>query len=269
MFTKLFSSIITSSIWNEDNNTRLVWITMLAMANKNGYVAASTGGLAHEARVSREDCELALKVLTSPDKDSRSKEFEGRRVEVVDGGFQLLNHPKYRAMRSEEERKEYMKSYMVEYRRTKTVNNFVNNVSVCKPPLAAVSQSRSRSEAEADTEAIKTVPVKNDSYSPSFETFWTSYPKRTGKGEAWKSWKKLKPNDDLISKINVSLNAQKSNPQWLKDDGQFIPNPATWLNQRRFEDEPVTISALSKKPFDHSWPEFTKNKFASPESDED
>lgn len=141
---------------------------MLAMANKHGYVSASVGGLAHEARVSREDCESALKVLTSPDKDSRSKEFDGRRIEIVDGGFQLLNHPKYRAMRSEEERKEYMKAYMIEYRaRTKNVNNFVNNVSECKPPLAkaeADTEADTEAEAEADKKKIIHICVLEDKF---------------------------------------------------------------------------------------------------------
>lgn len=146
MFTKLFSSITTSSIWNEDNSTRIVWITMLAMADKTGYVSASVGGLAHESRVSKEECEKALTVLKNPDIDSRSKEFEGKRIEIVDGGFQLLNHAKYRAMRSHEERKEYMKSYMKEYRESRKQD--VNNVSKCKPPLTAVNRSRSRAEAE-------------------------------------------------------------------------------------------------------------------------
>lgn len=153
---------------------------MLALANRQGYVAASVGGLAHEARVDRETCEKALKVLSSKDEDSRSKEFEGRRIEVVEGGFQLLNYEKYRSMRAEEDRREYMKTYMVEYRRTKNVSKKVNNVSECKPslsavnrskpPLAAVSPSRGRGEAEAE----ETQNREKESSSPlsKFNALW-------------------------------------------------------------------------------------------------
>lgn len=191
MFTKLFSSITTSSIWNEDNNTRILWVTMLAMSNKDGYVSASVGGLAHEARISKDDCEKSLQVLSSPDDDSRSKEFDGRRIEVVDGGFQLLNHGKYRAMRSEEERKEYMKSYMAEYRRTKTVNNSVNNVSVCKPALTAVNRrkpplAQAEAEAEADKEEF-TIPEKMLS-NLQFNETWIKWMEYRKKKKACKDW---------------------------------------------------------------------------------
>jgi len=39
----------------------------------------------------------------------------------------------------------------------------------------------------------------------------------------------------------TALETQKASEKWLKDNGQYIPNPATWLNQRRWEDEPMWI----------------------------
>ena len=44
-------------------------------------------------------------------------------------------------------------------------------------------------------------------------------------------------SSELLETIISQLNQSKSNPQWQKDEGQFIPHPATWLNQRRWEDE--------------------------------
>jgi len=73
------------------------------------------------------------------------------------------------------------------------------------------------------------------SYSEEFEVFWKAYPKKTGKGEANKIWKKL--NVPLQTVLNA-LDWQKKSKDWLKDNGQFIPMPATYLNQRRFDDEP-------------------------------
>ena len=89
-FTKLFSSIVMSSIWSEDDKTRIMWVTMLAMADAQGHVEASVPGLAYTARVSLEDCERALGILSSPDPYSRTKEAEGRRIRVVDGGWSIL-----------------------------------------------------------------------------------------------------------------------------------------------------------------------------------
>lgn len=104
-FTKLFSSITDSTVWDEDSDTRIVWITMLAMADKDGYVGASVTGLAARARVSK-DCVLAaLEKFMSPDVYSRTKDHEGRRVLEVDRGWQLLNHKAFREKRDAEFRR--------------------------------------------------------------------------------------------------------------------------------------------------------------------
>lgn len=85
---------------------------MLAMSDKSGCVYASIPGLAHIANVGLHETELALSTLLSPDKYSRTPEKEGRRIEPIDGGWRLLNHAKFRAVRSAEERREYMREYM-------------------------------------------------------------------------------------------------------------------------------------------------------------
>jgi hypothetical protein len=67
-----------------------------------------------------------------------------------------------------------------------------------------------------------------------FEDFWYKYPKKVGKQEAIKAWKKAKP--DILQVIDA-LNWQISSKQWQADNGKYIPNPATYLNQGRWEDE--------------------------------
>lgn len=103
MYVKLFGSILDSSIWSEDHATRLVWITMLAMADEAGTVHAALPGLAKRAGVTRDECDHAIRILSSPDKESRSEEAEGRRIEKVDGGWALINYEKYRQIRTREQ----------------------------------------------------------------------------------------------------------------------------------------------------------------------
>ena len=67
-----------------------------------------------------------------------------------------------------------------------------------------------------------------------FEIFWSEYPKKVGKGAAKKSWDKIRPN---IREVLKTLEWQKESDQWFKNGGQFIPNPSTYLNQHRWEDE--------------------------------
>ena len=102
-FTKLFSSIVDSTIWREDPCTKVVWVTMLAKADKIGYVCSSLPGLADAARVSLEECKHALALFLAPDEYSRTKDFEGRRIMEVDGGWVLLNYLKYRKTQDEDE----------------------------------------------------------------------------------------------------------------------------------------------------------------------
>ena len=95
-WTKLFSSIVTSSIWVEDDAILRVWIAMLAMADAEGVVEGSVPGFANLAHVTTEQMRLAVDTLSSPDADSRTPDHEGRRIEAIEGGWRILNYGTYR-----------------------------------------------------------------------------------------------------------------------------------------------------------------------------
>lgn len=151
-FTKLFSSILDSTIWQEGKETRLVWVTMLAMCDRSGEVHASIPGLAVRAGVSIAECENALACLMSPDPYSRTKDHEGRRIKEIDQGWELLNHAKYRALLSTEERREYLRRKQQEHRAK--VSTTVNTVNKCQ----SASMPSTHAEAEAEAEADLTSP---------------------------------------------------------------------------------------------------------------
>jgi hypothetical protein len=71
----------------------------------------------------------------------------------------------------------------------------------------------------------------------SFEEFWAAYPRKVGKAAAQKSWGKLSPDEKLCCEIMAALELHKQQQSWVKDDGQFVPHPATWLNGHRWMDE--------------------------------
>jgi hypothetical protein len=122
-YTKLFGSIITSTIWREDKETKILWITMLALKNKAGIVEGSVPGLSDMARLSLAETIAALKILSEPDEFSRTKEFEGRRIQDVDGGWLILNHKKWRDKMNADERREYLRIKQAEHRaRQQAVN---------------------------------------------------------------------------------------------------------------------------------------------------
>ncbi len=74
-----------------------------------------------------------------------------------------------------------------------------------------------------------------DLYIDYFDTFYKAYPKKVGKAAALKSFSKLHVGESMLNEMLSVIEKQKDTKQW--QDKQFIPNPATWLNQRRWEDE--------------------------------
>lgn len=96
----------------------------------------------------------------------------------------------------------------------------------------------------------------NELQEKQFDKFWQAYPKKVSKKQAQKSWKKINPSLELFKKILKALEMVKQTEQWEKDNGKFIPYPATWLNQERWTDEikmmqdikPVIEPKLKIKP---------------------
>lgn len=70
-----------------------------------------------------------------------------------------------------------------------------------------------------------------------FDRFWDQYPKKVGKLAAQQAWEKLSVDEALLERMLAALEAAKKSEQWSRDNGRYRPNPATWLSQRRWEDE--------------------------------
>lgn len=71
----------------------------------------------------------------------------------------------------------------------------------------------------------------------NFDIFYEHFPKKRSKGQAEKAWAKLQPDDVLLGTMLSKIDQAKRTPQWTKNGGEFIPNPASWLNAKGWEDE--------------------------------
>ena len=148
-YTKLFQTIVTSTIWCENHTLRIVWVTMLALKNQDHIVEGSVPGLAAMARVSVQECEEALVKLKSPDPHSRTKTFDGRRIEEVDGGWKILNGEKYRAKMNADERREYFRIKQQESRLRR--KELLGQKPVNKRQALSTLSTQSEAEAEAES----------------------------------------------------------------------------------------------------------------------
>lgn len=121
-YSKIFKSIFDSSIWVEAPTTRYLWMVMLVMAEKDGIIDASLPGLVMKTGLTREQVLEGLKTLSSPDPDSRTKEYNGVRIaETESGGWKILNFDAYKERMSRADRKEYLRVKQAEFRQKKKI----------------------------------------------------------------------------------------------------------------------------------------------------
>jgi hypothetical protein len=225
VYNRLFTKILDSSIWLEPCTTRIVWVTLIAAMNEEGYAHFSAvENLAARARVSIKDTQKALDCFLSPDPNSSNPENEGRRIERVPGGFFILNAPEHRKIFNKEVLLEQTRLRVAKYRAKKAGN------AVTQPlPLPNVTLE---SEYESENENAS-------------EKIYEAYPRKVGRPKAIAAIKKA------LGKITAELLLQKTNAFAHAQNGadlQFVPYPATWFNQERFNDDPATWKPGDGKP---------------------
>jgi len=131
------------------------------------------------------------------------------------------------------------------------VQNRINGSKGGNPKLSdkglvvkSVNRKHNQStEDEDESEGENKGRFKGRDTDPFFTTFWKAYPKKESKEAAWKMWKKMPAPASTVRKILTALEWQKKSEQWLKENGQFIPLPATYLNAAKWEDQPTKVVA--------------------------
>ena len=83
----------------------------------------------------------------------------------------------------------------------------------------------------------------------TFDHFWIAYPRKVGKGAARKAWGKIRQPATTLALIMIALKWQTVSEQWTKEGGQYVPMPATYLNQERWDDDPGSYPKAERMPF--------------------
>jgi len=176
-YTKLWASILQSTVWQESLSTKVTWITMLALCDSRGYVGASIPGLAHSAGVTIPECEAALAAFLAPDPYSRTQEHEGRRLEVEEGGWRVLNYERHREGLADEERRALNRESQRRSRARRAAkaaeDTTVSPMTVTK--TRDLSAGSPQAEAEAEAEAVSSSSSTTarerlpDDYRPDYD----------------------------------------------------------------------------------------------------
>lgn len=144
------------------------------------------------------------------------------------------------------------------------------------PPIATPSPPHVKANANHEPETINHEPITINQVKPNptadksasgdgFETFWLAYPKRKAKGDAEKAWAKIRDKPNTLPMILRALAWQTSSAAWEKDDGQFIPYPASYLNSKGWLDDPPTQTKNKLTPIGRKSAEATTRWLESQE----
>lgn len=145
-------------------------------------------------------------------------------LEVQDG---MVVFPKFdRHMSQSAKRRALNATYQANARSAKRQQPVLTN---CSP--------EKRREENKNPPTPQGVSKRSTVDSEDFQRFWSAYPRKIAKENARKAWHKLKPGPELLAVMLQAIERQKQSEQWRRDEGQFIPHPATWLNGRRWEDQ--------------------------------
>lgn len=117
------------------------------------------------------------------------------------------------------------------------------------PPIppkggGAVTAPTATTTAAPAPDTIATKPVKKTAEPLSreqqdrFSRWWARYPKKVDKVAAVRAWGKILPDEELLARMLAAVTAQLKTDQWERG---IIPHPATWLNGRRWEDDPAAL----------------------------
>lgn len=163
MYNRLFTKILDSSIWLEPDSTRIVWVTLLASMDQDGYCHFSAlENLASRARVSLAKARRAIGCFESPDPNSENLANEGRRIERVPGGYLVLNAEYYRNKFTREIEREQTRLRVEKYRKRRKAKESGNNGTTVTEALhtvspASVSASSSESVSKRKPNSLEEV----------------------------------------------------------------------------------------------------------------
>ena len=213
--------------WYKNSSVKDVFLHLLLTANfaegrfkgqiiKRGQCATSLPSLSSETGLSIQQVRTALRHLSATGEITDKANRKYRVITVV-------KYDDYQNLTDKLTNKSTDNQQTTNSQLTDNQQQYNNNNNITKE--------------QCNKGTIKKEPREAGDGDPWFSEFWEAYPRKVDKQSAVRAWKKIKPDATLMAKIMDGLQRWKESEQWLKENGQYIPYPATWLNKRRWEDE--------------------------------
>jgi hypothetical protein len=231
MYCKIFASLYQGTLRGRSDEI-LVFTNLLAHCDAAGMVDKHFRAIADETGLSVEAVKRAIEVLESPDEESRSPEHDGARIARMDShrawGWRVVNYGKYRAIKSEDDRREQNRLAQERWRKKQsqiagktdksapTVSNLVSKVSESK-------QDKPKEKKEGEGEEYTHTPprVREADGSPTLEEC---------EDEAKRVFQS---NPTLAASIGRQFHALFSVKQWQTQSGHDLRIAQTWKHRLR------------------------------------
>jgi hypothetical protein len=242
MYAKIFAQIYDGTLCTHGPWQALVTFQQfLVLADQNGVVDMTANAISRRTTIPLDIIKQGIDALLLPDPESRTPTEEGRRiVSLSDGrgwGWRVVNYGHYRQLKREEDRREYHRQHW-QKRKAKVANvdsttqHELNNSQQIQP---------NQPIAYAEANAVNTVTQPD-----GFAEFYQAYPRKVAKVAAAKAFKGAKLNGN-IAPLLANIEKRIACGEWKLDQKKFIPHPATYLKDRRWEDEAVSGTAPVQK----------------------
>ena len=230
--------------WYRDGNTKDLFLHLLLTANyadtmvkgrliRRGQVTSSLTKLAHELGQTVRMVRVSLNHLVMTGEVTNESSPEGRIITVV----------KYDDYQSYDKPSDKQMTNIV----TNQVTNDVTNKRQTERQTKGQTYNNNINNINNNNKTTNTTKITKESLS-LFDVFWAAYPRHVAKQAALAAWKKLKPDGGMLDRKMEGLARWKASDEWQREDGRYIPHPASWLNGRRWEDEMRQRPSVAAKP---------------------
>lgn len=224
MYGKIFETMYKGTLYGHWEAI-VTFQQLIVLADADGIVDMTPQAICAHTSIPIDIIEKGLLKLAEPDKWSRTPGEEGKRIVCIDEhrpwGWQIVNYLKYKHLKDSDEVREQNRVRAQRFRDKR--NGSSRSVTL--------SNAESR-HTDTDIDTRTTLPP-----SGAFLKFWTAWPKNVRKhsrGKCWEVWMR-KDLDLQADQIMAHVEALKSSSDWKRENGQFVPAPLVYLNQRRWE----------------------------------
>lgn len=246
LYTRVFTKILSSSI-AEDWQVRHVFEDMFKMADRFGVVDMTREAFSRHINVPLDIVNRAIAALESPDSRSRDDDEEGRRIVRLDDhrdwGWKIVNWEKYDSIKTAADQADRQRRHRQRLPQAplQIPETQINTKTKTQPNLNPIPNPNPTGSDDV-TCSNGDVTRHNGEALCHFDIFWEAYPRKVGKLNAVNAWNKAVSAGVMpsIDALVDAVRAQCASQQWQKEGGQFIPHPATWLNNQRWTDVPDT-----------------------------